>query len=259
MSENSLQIIKEQELLGKNFIIYGNVENPLFVAKDIAEWLEYDSDSTNKLVAVVEDNEKLTGTIFRAGQNRLVTLLTEDGLYEVLMQSRKPIAKQFKREVKSILKQIRAHGGYLTPAKIEEALLNPDTIIRLATDLKVEQEKRRSLESTVTEMTPKTLFADSVSASKDCILIGSMAKILKQNGVETGEKRFYQWLRDNGYLCSFGKRYNHPSQMSMELGLFRVKESTVAQPNGEIIVRQTTLVTGKGQNYFINKLKSPVA
>lgn len=119
---NDLQVIKETEVLNKNFKIYGNTDNPLFLAKDVAEWIEYDLSSVSKLVNMVDDDEKLNGTIFLSGQNREMWFLTEDGLYEVLMQSRKPIAKQFKKQIKTILKELRLGNKIMIPTNPMEAL-----------------------------------------------------------------------------------------------------------------------------------------
>jgi anti-repressor protein len=181
--------------------------------------------------------------------------LTEDGLYEVLMQSRKPIAKQFKHEVKRILKDIRKHGIYA----IDELLNNPDMAIKAFTALKEEQEKRKALEMEVEQTKPLVLFANSVQASQTSILIGELAKLLKQNGISIGEKRLFECLRDKGYLIKRkGSDWNMPTQKSMELGLFEVKETVVTHSDGHITVNKTTKVTGKGQIYFtdlfINKL-----
>ncbi len=120
-----LTIINEQEVLGKHFTVYGTADEPLFVAKDVAEWIEYDVSSVNKMLDKIDEDEKLVGTLFRSGQNREVWFLTENGLYEVLMQSRKPLAKEFKKKVKEILKSIRKHGLYA----IDDLLENPDMAI----------------------------------------------------------------------------------------------------------------------------------
>ena len=120
---NELQVIEEKEVLGKEVKIYGDFENPLFVAQDVADWLEYDKSSINKMLANVDESEKLVGKIFRSGQNRDVTMLTEDGLYEVLMLSTKPNAKPFKKQVKEILKTIRKTGSYSKPMTIEDMII----------------------------------------------------------------------------------------------------------------------------------------
>lgn len=133
-----LQIINEQEVLGKHFTVYGTADEPLFVAKDVAEWIEYDLSSVNKMLDKIDEDEKLVGTLFRSGQNREVWFLTENGLYEVLMQSRKPLAKEFKKKVKEILKSIRKHGLYA----IDDLLDNPDMAIAALQKLKEERRLR---------------------------------------------------------------------------------------------------------------------
>lgn len=256
---NQITLVHEQQLLNNTFTIYGSKEEPLFLAKDVATWIEH--SKVSMMLEGVEEEEKLKEVILTSGQNREMWFLTEDGLYEVLMQSRKPIAKQFKKEVKHILKNIRKHGGHLTGETLEQALLNPDTLIQLATNLKAEQEKRKQAEHAVFEANriiemqqPKVLFAESVSASDTSILVRELAKLLKQNHVDIGEKRLFDWLRTNGYLIRrIGSDYNTPTQKSMELGLFEIKETTINRTNG-ISIAKTTKVTGKGQVYFINKL-----
>lgn len=243
---NDLKIIEQREVLGKEFKIYGDFENPLFLAKDVANWIEHSDIST--MMRTVDDNEKLLQTLFVSGQNREMWFLTEDGLYEVLMQSRKPIAKEFKREVKQILKSVRKHGLYAT----EELLNNPDFMIAAMKALKEEKEARKALEAENEKLQPLALFAKSVSASDTSILIGDLAKLLKQNGYDTGQKRLFEELRQRGFLMKSGSSKNLPTQKSMELGLFEVKESTINNPDGSIRVTKTTKVTGKGQVYFVN-------
>lgn len=251
---NNLQVVEQREVLGKEFKIYGDFENPLFLAKDVAEWIEYSKTGkgaydVSKMLNTVDDNEKLSGTIFVSGQNREMRFLTEDGLYEVLMQSRKPIAKEFKKEVKKILKTIRQNGMYVT----EKLLDNPDLAIQAFTKLKEEREKRKALEIKIETDKPKVLFADAVETSKTTILIGDLAKIIKQNGVDMGQKRLFAWLRENGYLIKRnGADYNMPTQKSMEMKLFEIKETAITHSDGHISVSKTPKVTGKGQQYFIN-------
>ena len=251
---NNLQVVEQREVLGKEFKIYGDFENPLFLAKDVAEWIEYSKTGkgaydVSKMLNTVDDIEKLSGTIFVSGQNREMRFLTEDGLYEVLMQSRKPIAKEFKKEVKKILKTIRQNGMYVT----EKLLDNPDLAIQAFTKLKEEREKRKALEIKIETDKPKVLFADAVETSKTTILIGDLAKIIKQNGVDMGQKRLFAWLRENGYLIKRnGADYNMPTQKSMEMKLFEIKETAITHSDGHISVSKTPKVTGKGQQYFIN-------
>lgn len=250
---NELKMIDERELLGKQFRVYGDFENPLFLAKDVAEWIEYDVSNVSKMVKSVDENEK----VITRTNNTSAIFLTEDGLYEVLMLSRKPIAKEFKKEVKKILKSIRKNGMYV----VDDLLDNPDLAIQAFTKLKEEREKRKELEIKLEEDKPKVLFADSVSASKTSILVGDLAKLLKQNGIDIGQNRLFDQLRNLGYLIQKkGSSFNMPTQRSMELKLFEIKETTISQPNGEIRIQKTPKVTGKGQQYFINLfLKNKIA
>lgn len=251
---DNLQIIDERKLLGKDFKMYGDIENPLFLAKDVANWIEH--NQVARMMEMVDENEKLMCSISTSGQNREMWFLTEDGLYEVLMQSRKPIAKQFKKEVKKILKSIRMNGMYAT----DKLLDNPDLAIQAFTKLKEEREKRKALEIKIEEQKPKVIFAEAVETSKTSILIGDLAKLIKQNGTDMGQKRMFTWLRDNGYLIKRqGSDYNMPTQRAMELGLFEIKETAVTHSDGHITVNKTPKVTGKGQIYFINKFKEKVA
>ncbi len=160
--KKQLQVIDEREILGKQFRIFGSIEEPIFVAQDVAEWLE--NKDVTSMLRTVDDNEKLLRSISGAGQSREMMCLTEDGLYEVLMQSRKPIAKQFKSKTKEVLRSIRKHGAYMTPAMLEEVLLNPDTIIRLATDLKNEREIRMAAEASLAIAQPKVEFYDAIAS-----------------------------------------------------------------------------------------------
>ena len=247
---NELKVIEEREVLGKEVKIYGDFKNPLFVAQDVADWLEYDKSSINKMLANVDESEKLVGKIFRSGQNRDVTMLTEDGLYEVLMLSTKPNAKPFKKQVKEILKTIRKTGMYAT----DELLNNPDLAIKAFTRLKEEQEKRMQLEKQIEEQAPAVAFANSLSVSDDCILVREMAKLLKQKGINTGEDRLFKYFRANGYLISKkGSDWNLPTQKSMNLGLFVIKEGTRQSASEGVKITKTPKITGKGQQYFINK------
>lgn len=250
-----LQVIHEQIVLTKKFEVYGTLENPLFLAKDVAGWIDYDVSSLNKMLANVDDEEKLIGTLFRAGQKRETWFLTEDGLYEVLMQSRKPIAKQFKKQVKTILKDIRLNGGYIATTEDDDEM----TILAkgfLIAQKTIESNKRKIVKQQmlIEEQKPKVLFAEAIQASKTTILIGEYAKILKQNGIDIGQKRLFEWLRENGYLIKRkGSDYNTPTQKSMELGLFEIKETPIHHTSGEISISRTSKITGKGQAYFINK------
>ena len=252
-----LKIIDERTVLNKDFRIYGDFENPLFLAKDVAEWIEH--SNSRSMLDSVDDTEKVVRNVYTLGGNQESWFLTEDGLYEVLMQSRKPIAKAFKKEVKEILKSIRKHGAYMTDRTLEEALANPDFGIKLLTKLKEEKEARKKLEEKIEEDKPKVIFADAVSSSNTSILIGDLAKILKQNGYNTGQQRLFEILRSKGFLMKSGTSRNMPTQRAMEMKLFEVKETTINNPDGSIRITKTTKVTGAGQKYFINYFLKNIA
>ena len=231
-----------------------------FVGKDIAETLGY-ANPSKALNDHVDTEDKLNNESLSSLGQRGGWLINESGVYALVFNSKLPKAKEFKKWVThDVLPSIRKHGAYMTPQKIEEVLLNPDTIIKLATDLKAEREHRMALETKIEQDKPKTIFADAVSSSKTSILIGDMAKLLRQNGVEIGQKRLFDWLRNNGYLIKRkGSDWNMPTQRSVEMGLFEIKESTHLDGNGCNITTKTSKVTGKGQVYFINKfLKATV-
>lgn len=237
---------------------------PWFVGKDVAENLGYQNGSRdiNRHVDE-EDRQKLM--LFDGNQQKSTIVINESGLYSLILSSKLPSAKKFKRQVTNdVLPTIRKHGAYLTDQKIEEVLDNPDMIIKLATKLKEERAKSAALAADNERMKPKALFADSVASSDTSILIGVLAKIIKQNGVDCltvegkqkplGQNNFFKWLRENDYLISRrGGSYNTPTQKAMELCLFEVKESTTPNPDGSVRITKTTKVTGKGQQYFVNK------
>lgn len=231
---------------------------PYFVGKDVAMALGYKDQVHAVLDHVDEDdrvNSKTQGTHSPEFGQRGAWLINETGLYSLVLSSKLPQAKAFKHWVISeVIPSIRKHGAYMTPEKLEEVLLNPDTLIRLATELKEEREQRKQAEAKIEADKPKVLFADAVSASDTSILVGEMAKILKQNGVDMGQNRLFKYLRDNGYLMKGGSSKNMPTQRSMELGLFEVKETTIANPDGSIRITKTPKLSGKGQIYFMERL-----
>ena len=191
----------------------------------------------------------------RRGQVQQTWTVNEPGLYEVIIRSDKPEAVQFRRWVTSeVLPSIRKHGGYLTPEAVKQALRDPDFIIQLATDLKEEQAKRAQLQAQAKANAPKVQFANAVESADTDILIGDLAKILRGNGIDTGQKRLFEWMRENGYLIKQrGSSWNMPTQKAMDAELFRVKESVVTHADGHTTVHRTTKVTGRGQTYFVNK------
>ena len=225
----------------------------MFVGKDVADILGY----TNTAKAIrdhVDDEDKLTERIVLSGQNREAIFINESGLYSLILSSKLPNAKKFKHWVTSeVLPTIRRHGAYMTENTLEQALTSPDFLIKLATELKNEKEQRKALEEKVEQDKPKVLFANAVETAKTSILVGDLAKLIKQNGVDIGQKRLFEYLRENGYLMKNGNSKNMPTQKGMSLGLFEVKERTISNPDGTVRVTKTTKVTGKGQTYFINK------
>lgn len=249
---NNLQIFDSPDF-GQIRTIQQNGE-PWFVGKDVADILGYQNGSRDVNRHVDEDDRQnyQNGTF---ESNRGLTIINESGLYSLILSSKMPKAKEFKRWVTSeVIPAIRKHGGYLTPDKIEQALTDPDTIIKLATTLKEERAARQQAEANLQAAKPKVLFADAVSASDSTILIGDLAKILKQNGHPIGQKRLFCWMREQGYLIKrAGADYNSPTQRAMEMGLFKIKETAISHSDGHVSVSKTTKVTGKGQQYFINK------
>jgi anti-repressor protein len=180
-------------------------------------------------------------------------VVNEAGVYKLVFTSRKPEAERFTDWIaEEVIPAIRKHGMYATPQTVEAMIQDPDTMIRVLQELKAERERRQALERKVEEDRPKVVFADAVEASHTSILVGDLAKLLRQNGVQIGQNRLFQWLRDNGYLIKSGSSRNMPTQYSMERGWFEVKERAINNPDGSIRVTKTTKVTGKGQQYFIN-------
>lgn len=246
---NELKIFENAEFGQVRTVTIDN--EPWFVGKDVADALGY--SDTNKAVAmhVEEEDKKLNDKSSSSFGQRGATIINESGLYALIFGSRLESAKRFKHWVTSeVLPAIRKHGAYA----VDELLNNPDMAIKAFTALKEERERNKLLQADNARMRPKEIFADAVSASKQSILIGELAKLLKQNGYDTGEKRLFTYLRDNGYLIRRkGTDYNAPTQRSMEMGLFEVKETAVTHSDGHTTINKTTKITGKGQQYFINK------
>ncbi|HFQ8798651.1 TPA: phage antirepressor [Clostridioides difficile] len=242
---NNLQTIKEQELLGKEFKVYGTLENPLFLARDVAEWIDYSKTSegyynTSKMLMSIDEDEKVTITNSNSGGNKL--FLTEDGLYEVLMQSRKQIAKQFKKEVKKILKEIRKTGGYIHTTED----MSDDEIMARA--LQVAQ---RKIESKNRELEEKNRFINQIASSKNSLLVREVAKVIsKSNGIIIGEKRLYEKLRLWGLVF---KNSTEAKQFAVEKGYLETVEGTRETSTG-VFTYRTTRVTGKGQEYILKRL-----
>lgn len=233
--------------------------DPVFCLMDVCKALDISNPRQCKST-LDEDGVSTNDVIDSLGRKQPATFINESNLYQVIFQSRKPEAKAFRKWVTTeVIPSIRKHGAYLTPQKIQEVLLNPDTIIQLAQNLKLEQERNRELSYTIEKQEPKVLFANAVETSNKSCLISELAKIISQNGVEIGQNRLFDWMRKNGYLCIRGESYNLPTQKSMELGLFEIKKTTINRPDGTILVSTTTKVTGRGQVYFVNKFLNKIA
>jgi anti-repressor protein len=258
MNENGIQVWNYESSEIRTVQVNGE---PWFVLADVCKVLEL--SSPHKVADRLENDERnqipVTDSL---GRYQNTAIINESGLYTVILRSDKPQAKPFRKWVTSVvLPSIRKHGAYMTDQALEKALTNPDFLIQLATQLKTEQEQRRRLETTVAAQSkqmeqdkPKVLFADSVAASSSSILIGELAKLIKQNGVDMGQRRLFAWMRENGYLIKrCGSEYNLPTQRSMERGLMEIKETSVIH-YGYTTISKTPKVTGKGQVYFINLL-----
>ena len=224
----------------------------LWVLKDVCGILGIEKyrDAATRL----DDDEREPVLVDTLGGRQEMIAVTESGLYSIILLSRKPEAKKFKRWVThEVLPTIRKHGAYVTPAKLEELMNDPDSWIKALTALKEERAAKERLQLEATENKPKVIFADAVSVSEGTILIGELAKILKGNGIEIGQNRLFEKLRQDGYLIKRkGTDYNAPTQRAMELGLFRVKETAITHSDGHVTISKTTKVTGKWQQYFIN-------
>lgn len=219
---------------------------PWFVAKDVCDILGL--ENSRKATAEFDPDEKNTVTISDGiPGNPNKTIISEPGLYKLIMRSRKPEAKEFQRWVThEVLPSIRKHGAYMTQQTLDKALTSPDFLIQLATKLKEEQEK-------VKEPEPKARFADAVAASDGTCLVGELAKMLRQNGLGIGQNRLFALLREDGYLGKTGSNRNVSTQRAMDLGLFRIKETAITHSDGHVSINRTANVTGKGQTYFVDR------
>ena len=256
--ENKLQIFTNAEFGELRVVeIKGEI---YFVGKDVAEILGHKNPQA-AIRGHVDDEDKGVSKILTPGGVQNTIVINESGLYSLILSSKLPTAKKFKRWVTSeLLPSIRKHGIYATENFAEQAIKNPAWAIEVLNALRDEQKKRIEAENLIEEQKPKVIFADAVSASQSSILVGDLAKLLNQNGINIGQNRLFEVLRNNGYLINRkGSSWNMPTQKSMELKLFEVKERTIDNPDGSIRITRTTKVTGKGQIYFINKLKKITA
>ena len=229
---------------------------PWFVGKDVAAALGYSNprDAIHKHVDA-EDKNSVANRDGTTG-NPNMTIINESGLYSLILSSKLPTAKEFKHWVTSeVIPSIRKNGGYIANQdQLTDAELLAKALIVANRTIEERQARIESLEHQAKLDRPKVIFADAVETAKTSILVGELAKILKQNGIGMGQNRLFQWLRDNGYLIKReGTDYNMPTQYSMERELFEIKETAITRPDGSTTVSKTTKVTGKGQQYFINR------
>lgn len=218
-----------------------------FTQTQVKDGVEYTSIRWERIQGYLEE----LGFPHKWGKDDFIP---ENIFYRLAMKAKNEAAEQFQAKIADeVIPSIRKHGAYMTPETIDRMITSPDFGIKLLSALKEEQEKRKALETEAEANRPKVLFANAVSAAKTSILVGELAKLLKQNGVDMGQNRLFAWLRDNGYLIKRnGTDYNMPTQKSMEQGLFEIKETSIANPDGSVRVNKTQKVTGKGQTYFVN-------
>lgn len=241
---NELQVFKNQEFGSVRTLVINS--EPWFVGKDVADVLGY-KNTKDALAKHVDAEDKLGSQIATSGQNRNMTIINESGLYCLVLSSKLPSAKKFKRWVTSeVLPALRKTGQYQVKELSGSELM--------AKALIEAQSVLAAKDKVIEEMKPKVVFADAVATSHTSILVGELAKILKQNGIDMGQKRLFAWLREKGYLIKRqGTDYNMPTQKAMELGLFEIKEGSYVNGSGVNITTKTPKITGKGQQYFINK------
>lgn len=243
-----LQIFSNEEFGEIRTVVINN--EPVFCLSDICKALEM---SNPTMVAQrLDEDERTKLDLGRQGETNFIT---ESGLYAVILRSDKPNAKKFRKWVTSeVLPSIRKNGGYIAG---QETLSDDELLSKaLMVAQKKIDEKNQLIamqDTRIQEMVPKERFADAVASSETSILIGDLAKILRQNGIEIGQKRLFIWLRENGYLIKRkGADWNMPTQKSMEKELLEVKERTISNPDGSVRISKTPKVTGKGQVYFVN-------
>lgn len=255
---NELQIFENAEFGEIRTVQFNN--ETYFVGKDVAVALGY-SNTRDAITKHVEAEDKADVAIHDGSQNRTMTTINESGLYSLILGSKLESAKRFKHWVTSeVLPSIRKNGGYIAGQETlsDEELLSKALMVA---QRKIEEKNQLiAMQSNrIEEMRPKEIFADAVSASKTSILVGDLAKMICQNGVQIGQKRLFDWLRNNGYLIKCGSSKNMPVQRYVEQGLFEIKESNVQNPDGSVRITRTTKVTGKGQVYFVNKFVGGMA
>ncbi|QWG87400.1 phage antirepressor [Bacillus mycoides] len=249
---NQLQVFNSEEFGQVRTVVKG--KDVWFVAKDVCDVLEI-VNATRSLSRLDEDELHSMKVADSLGRLQETNIINESGLYSIIMTSRKPQAKAFKKWVTSeVLPSIRKHGAYMTDQVLEQAVTNPDFAIGLLTKLKEEKEKLAAAQQQIVQQQPLVTFAEAVQVSTNLITVKQLANLMRQKGIDTGQNRLFEWFRENGYLCKKrGSMYNTPTQYSMDLELFESQEYVRTNGLGEFVTSFTTKVTGKGQLYFINK------
>lgn len=241
---SNIQVFENSEF-GKIRAMRGEDGEPMFVAKDICAALEI--KNSRDALARLDDDEKGVVLTDTPGGEQQVQAVNEAGLYVLVLGSRKPQAKAFKRWVThEVLPAIRRDGGYMAARdETPEETMARALVIAQTT---IDRQKNR-----ISELEPKAIFADAVAASDGTCLVGELAKMLRQNGVNVGQNRLFAMLREDGYLGNVGQNRNVPTQRAMDLGLFRIKETAVTHSDGHVTINRTPKVTGKGQIYFVKR------
>lgn len=241
---NDIQVFKNDQF-GQVRAARGKNGEPVFVAKDICAILDLGNPRSS--IALLDDDEKGVHSVDTPGGRQQMTTVTEPGFYKLVMRSRKPEAKAFQRWVThEVLPALRRDGGYMV-ARDETPEQTMARAVLLAQQT-IDRQKSR-----IAELEPKALFADAVAASDGTCLVGELAKMMRQNGVEIGQNRLFAMLREDGYLGNVGQNRNVPTQRAMDLGLFRIKETAVTHSDGHVTLSRTPKVTGKGQRYFLKR------
>ncbi|MGN1272344.1 MAG: phage antirepressor KilAC domain-containing protein [Lactobacillus sp.] len=247
---NELQLFNFEDQQVRSLLVNNE---PYFVGKDVANILGY-SNPNKALRDHIDAEDKRGERIVTPSGNQVTIVINESGLYSLILSSKMPNAKRFKRWVTSeVLPTIRKHGAYMTDEKAFDIVNNKEGLASL---LQQAADQLKAKDIQIEKMKPKALFADAVATSKSDCLIGQMAKIIRQNGYDIGQNRLFKWMREHHYLCSKGARYNQPTQKAMDAGLFRVSERIITNPDGSTRITFTTKVTGKGQQHFINRFLS---
>ena len=239
---NEIQTFNNPEF-GTVRAVRGDDDEPMFVAKDVCAALSIAPTAASRL----DEDEKGLRLTQTPGGEQNVLLVTEPGFYKLVMRSRKPEAKAFQRWVThEVLPALRRDGGYMV-ARDETPEQTMARAVLLAQQT-IDRQKSR-----IAELEPKALFADAVAASDGTCLVGELAKMMRQNGVDVGQNRLFAMLREDGYLGNVGQNRNVPTQRAMDLGLFRIKETAVTHSDGHVTISRTPKVTGKGQQYFVKR------